>query len=83
VGVKEIIFLQDESRAKVFDLYSTQLEKKIKENTDLSFLKQFQAEVDRFYHSGLAPRKNKHNKFVEKNPIITVKIFKLKIPIGI
>lgn len=69
--------MQDESRAKVFDIYATQLEKKIKENTNLSFLRGFQAEVDRFYHSGLATRKNKHNKLVEKNPIISVKIFPL------
>jgi hypothetical protein len=57
MGVKEIIFLQDESRARVFDQYSKQLEKKIRENSNLGFLNNFIAEPDKFKHSGLTCRK--------------------------
>jgi len=58
IGVKEIIFLQDESRARAFDVYHQQLSKKICENSDLSFWNKFAAQPDKFKHSGLACRRN-------------------------
>jgi hypothetical protein len=73
MGVKEIIFLQDESRARVFDVYSMQLIKKIKENKNLEFLNDFLAEPDKFKHSGLACRNNEGRKFIESNAIQSVR----------
>lgn len=73
MGVKEIIFLQDESRARVFDQYSKQLKQKIKENKTLDFLNDFIAEPDKFKHSGLACRANEGSKFIENNAIQQVR----------
>lgn len=74
IGVKNIIFMQDERRARIFDVYSAQLEKKIKENKDLEFLSNFKADIDRFRHSGLAARATSNSNLVEKNAIINVMI---------
>jgi hypothetical protein len=71
MGVKEIIFLQDESRARAFDTYSKQLSQKLKDHQDLEFIEDFIAEPEKFKHSGLACRKIEVG-FIENNAIITV-----------
>ena len=48
--------MQDESRARGFDFYTTNLEKKIKEFGSLDFMKNFAPVIDTFHHSGMACR---------------------------
>ena len=73
MGVSEIVFLQDARRARVYDNYTKNLKKKLRQNKNLDFLKNFDPVLDTFVHSGLTCRKSKMDKIIDVNSIKRVK----------
>ena len=61
--------MQDESRARGFDFYTSNLEKKIKEFGSLDFMKNFAPVIDTFHHSGMACKSKMTINVQENNSI--------------
>lgn len=79
--MKEIVFLQDEKKARIYDNYINNLKKKLNESKTLAFLDNFNPVMDTFVHSGLACRTNKVDKITDINSINRVKNFLISLPI--
>jgi len=69
------VFKQDESRAKDYKFYTHQLEKRLKDEGNVDFMKNFKPQMNRFVHSGFACKKSYIQGVTDANSVKKVFLF--------